>query len=161
MRASISLTAIAMLAATGATAASVKPAFKGANLAPMAKVTLATARATALKARPGTISDQQLEKERGGSGLRYSFDIKAGGRTYEVGIDARTGTVLENGARRPPGLTTRTAVKVAAQGNLRGGFRWRASRTPDPPDQTNREMGERRAMPARRMQRPARCRSSS
>jgi uncharacterized membrane protein YkoI len=31
-------------------------------------------------------------------GLRYSFDIKAGSHTYEVGVDAVTGKVLENGS---------------------------------------------------------------
>jgi uncharacterized membrane protein YkoI len=38
----------------------------------------------------------ELEKEMGGSGLRYSFDIKAKGVTYEVGVDAADGSVLEN-----------------------------------------------------------------
>lgn len=70
----------------------------GSELAPMAKVSLAQARATALKARGGTITDQELEKERGGTGLRYSFDIKSGAKTYEVGVDAKTGKVLENKA---------------------------------------------------------------
>ncbi|MDE1943662.1 MAG: PepSY domain-containing protein [Betaproteobacteria bacterium] len=100
MRKYLILTAIAMLTATGAAAHGVQH-FKGANLAPMAKVTLDTARSTALKARPGVITDQELEKERGGSGLRYSFDIKSNGKTYEVGVDARTGKVLENGAEGP------------------------------------------------------------
>ena len=45
-----------------------------------AKVTIDEARSIALKARPGTITDEELEKERGGSGLRYSFDIKSGRR---------------------------------------------------------------------------------
>ncbi|MEO5866046.1 MAG: PepSY domain-containing protein [Sphingomonas sp.] len=71
---------------------------KGARLAPQAKVTLATARTAALKVRPGVITDQELERESGGSGLRYSFDIKSARRTYEVGIDAKTGAVLENSA---------------------------------------------------------------
>lgn len=101
MRAFITITAIAVLAATGATSASAKQAFKGASLAPMAKVSLAAARVTALKARPGAITDQELEKESGGSGLRYSFDIKSHGKTFEVGVDARTGAVLENGAEGP------------------------------------------------------------
>jgi uncharacterized membrane protein YkoI len=74
------------------------PSFAGHELASSAKVGMAQARATALKARPGVITDQELEKEAGGSGLRYSFDIKSGGKTFEVGIDARTGAVLENGA---------------------------------------------------------------
>jgi hypothetical protein len=37
-----------------------------------------------------------LEKEKGGSGLRYSFDIKRGAVVHEVGVDAQTGAVLEN-----------------------------------------------------------------
>ena len=70
--------------------------YVGQELAGHAKVTMATARATALKAHPGRITDAELEKEGGGSGLRYSFDIKARGHTFEVGVDAMTGAVLEN-----------------------------------------------------------------
>lgn len=84
--------------AGAAIAAPVPAHFAGANLLPMAKVTLAQARTTALAARPGLITDQELEKERGGTGLRYSFDIKSKGKTFEVGVDAHTGKVLENGA---------------------------------------------------------------
>jgi uncharacterized membrane protein YkoI len=72
------------------------PAFTGHRLAHSAKVTLAQARTIGLKARPGEITDQELETEHGGSGLRYSFDIKNAGVTYEVGVDAKTGEVLEN-----------------------------------------------------------------
>jgi len=85
----VSLTATAAVAAT-------RSHFAGANLLPQAKITLAQARTTALAARPGQITDQELEKERGGTGLRYSFDIKSDGKTFEVGVDARTGKVLEN-----------------------------------------------------------------
>ena len=49
-----------------------------------------------LKAHPGKITDEELERETGGTGLRYSFDIKSGSSTQEVGVDARTGRVLEN-----------------------------------------------------------------
>jgi len=87
-------TAAAMVLIAGAAAAS--PTFKGHQFAGAATVTLAQARDTALKARPGAITDQELEKEKGGSGLRYSFDVKAGATTYEVGVDAKTGAVLEN-----------------------------------------------------------------
>ena len=76
--------------------ATVASAYTGEELAPQAKVKLERARAIALKARAGQITDQELEKEKGGSGLRYSFDIKNGKVTYEVGIDAVTGKVLEN-----------------------------------------------------------------
>jgi uncharacterized membrane protein YkoI len=61
-----------------------------------AKITLDQARAIALKAFPGAITDQELEKEKGGSGLRYSFAIKSGVVTHEVGVDAATGELLEN-----------------------------------------------------------------
>ena len=94
----IVLTAAISLGASGALAATLPAHFAGANLLPLAKVTLAQARTTALAARPGEITDQELEKERGGTGLRYSFDIKSKGKTFEVGVDARTGKVLENGA---------------------------------------------------------------
>jgi uncharacterized membrane protein YkoI len=65
-------------------------------LAAPAKISAAHARAIALKARPGKVTGSELEKEKGGSGLRYSFDIVRGGKTYEVGVDAMTGKVLEN-----------------------------------------------------------------
>ena len=74
---------------------------KGAPIDSQAKITLAQARSTALVARPGKITDQELENERGGTGLRYSFDIKGNGKTFEVGVDARTGKVLENKAEGP------------------------------------------------------------
>lgn len=88
--------ATAALVASGAQAASKH--MVGAELMPMAKVSLAAARAAALKAHPGKITDQELEKEGGGTGLRYSFDIMSRGKTYEVGVDAKTGSVLENKA---------------------------------------------------------------
>jgi len=71
-------------------------AYTGEELARLAKVSIAEARAIALKAHPGQITDEELEKEKGGSGLRYSFDIKNGTDTQEVGVDAETGAVLEN-----------------------------------------------------------------
>jgi uncharacterized membrane protein YkoI len=77
------------------------PTFDGHKLAGHATITLATARATALAARAGKITDQELEREHGGSGLRYSFDIKSGAKVYEVGVDAKTGKVLENAVEGP------------------------------------------------------------
>ena len=100
MRKLIVTGAAALLATTGAFAASPKH-FVGAELMPMAKVSLAQARHSALAAHPGVITDQELEKEAGGTGLRYSFDIKGKGKTFEVGIDARTGKLLENKAEGP------------------------------------------------------------
>ena len=76
-------------------------AYSGEKLAANAKVTIDQARSIALKAHPGTITDEELEKEKGGSGLRYSFDIKSGEHVYEVGVDAQTGDVLENSKEGP------------------------------------------------------------
>ncbi|HEV3153990.1 MAG TPA: PepSY domain-containing protein [Candidatus Baltobacteraceae bacterium] len=93
------------IAASAATAALVILTLGGALAAPAspyqkdAKITMAQARAIALRAMPGaTIADAELEKERGGSGLRYSFDVKYKGKTYEIGIDAKTGKILEKAA---------------------------------------------------------------
>ena len=76
-------------------------AYKGQTLARHAKISIEQARTIALKAHPGTISDQELEQEKGGSGYRYSFDVRDGGKTYEIGVDANTGAVLENAAEGP------------------------------------------------------------
>ena len=76
-------------------------AYTGQELSKQAKVSIAEARAIALKAHPGKITDEELEKEKGGTGLRYSFDIKRGGVTQEVGVDAQTGKILENQKEGP------------------------------------------------------------
>ncbi len=76
-------------------------AYTGEKLAKGAKVSIEQARAIALQARAGAITDEELEREKGGSGLRYSFDIKSDGAVYEVGVDAQTGTVLENKKEGP------------------------------------------------------------
>jgi uncharacterized membrane protein YkoI len=102
MRITLLLAAIPALAAAaagaGAATRGTHHVLKSASLSSAAHVNLATARASALAARPGRITDQELEKERGGSGLRYSFDIVDHGKTYEVGIDAKSGRILENKA---------------------------------------------------------------
>ena len=62
-----------------------------------AKISMSQARKTALHAFPGgKIIHEELEHEGGGSGLRYSFDMKKGSHGREVGVDAMTGKVLEN-----------------------------------------------------------------
>ena len=97
MRSSLYLTALVALVSASAPAG-VPKHFVGANLLPLAKVSLTQARKSALAVRSGIITDQELEKESGGTGLRYSFDIKNKGKTFEVGVDARTGKILENRA---------------------------------------------------------------
>jgi uncharacterized membrane protein YkoI len=85
-----------LLAASALAFCTVAMAYTGEELAKDAKIDIQAARGIALKVRPGRITDEELEKEKGGSGLRYSFDIKVGSKTYEVGVDAITGKLLEN-----------------------------------------------------------------
>jgi uncharacterized membrane protein YkoI len=80
------------LAATVFAASAATPALPGKQ----AKVRMPQAREIALKAYPGKIVKEELEQEKGGSGLRYSFDIANGKVTHEVGVDAVTGKLLEN-----------------------------------------------------------------
>jgi uncharacterized membrane protein YkoI len=87
-----------VIAAGAATTAA--SAYKGEKLAPQATISLDQAREIALQAYAGEVTDEELERERGGSGLRYSFDIKNGTVTHEVGVDAKTGQVLENKVER-------------------------------------------------------------
>jgi uncharacterized membrane protein YkoI len=75
--------------------------YTGEELANFATVNLADARTIALKTFPGKIKDEELEQEKGGSGLRYSFDIERGRVTHEIGVDAKTGKVLENSLEGP------------------------------------------------------------
>ncbi|MGA8005510.1 MAG: PepSY domain-containing protein [Burkholderiales bacterium] len=76
-------------------------AFDGEKYAREARISLDQAREIALKAHPGRIADQELEREQGGSGLRYSFDIMNGKARREVGVDAKSGKVLENAPEGP------------------------------------------------------------
>ena len=89
----ISTLSLSLLLAAGATTVHASPA---ANLGAQAKVSMHEARQIALKTYPGKVVKQELEQESGGSGLRYSFDIKSAKATHEVGVDATTGKVLEN-----------------------------------------------------------------
>jgi uncharacterized membrane protein YkoI len=91
------IVATAVVAGSAARADDAKAVpFIGDKYAKDAKITLDEARGIALKTYGGEIVAQELEKESGGSGLRYSFDIKNGRVTHEVGVDAKTGKVLEN-----------------------------------------------------------------
>ena len=69
-------------------------AYEGEKLAKDAKVTIAEARAIALKTQAGKITEEELEQENGS--LRYSFEIQVGKTSHEVSINAQTGKVLEN-----------------------------------------------------------------
>ena len=97
---STKLVAFALGAAVTASAAAAFaapiPNLTGQALLPQAKVSPAQARAVALRAVRGTIVAQELEREAGGSGLRYTFDLRTASGTREIGVDAKTGAVLEN-----------------------------------------------------------------
>lgn len=95
----ILLAAVAVSLIGGTAALAQAQTYSGSELAGQAHITIDQARTIALKAHPGKITDQELEKENGG--LRYSFDLKSGGKTFEVGVDALTGRVLENKAEGP------------------------------------------------------------
>jgi uncharacterized membrane protein YkoI len=77
-------------------------ALSGEQYLSQASVPLDQARTLALKTYPGTIVSEELEQEGGGSGLRYSFVISHNGAKHEVGIDAKTGKVLENSVEGEP-----------------------------------------------------------
>lgn len=58
------------------------------------KVTMAEAKAIALKRISGKVIDAELEREKGR--LQYAFDIKdSAGKVWDVEIDAMTGEVLQ------------------------------------------------------------------
>ena len=61
---------------------------------PAPKIPMAQAREMALKLAPGKIISSEYEKE--GGIWRYSFDIQQRGNVQEIGIDGRTGKVVEN-----------------------------------------------------------------
>jgi uncharacterized membrane protein YkoI len=70
--------------------------YPGEDLAGRAHVSLVQARAIAVRTVHGTIVSQELETESGGSGLRYTFVVKTAKGLREIGVDAKTGAVLEN-----------------------------------------------------------------
>ena len=71
--------------------------FTGKQFIKDATVSLQHAREIALKVVPGKIVDEELERGKGGSGLRYSFDILTAHARREVWVDAKTGQVLRQG----------------------------------------------------------------
>jgi uncharacterized membrane protein YkoI len=71
-------------------------AYTGQQLARDAKITIDQAHEIALHAHPGRITDEELEREDGGSGLRYTFSLDPDSSVQELGVDAVTGQVLEN-----------------------------------------------------------------
>ena len=101
------LATIALLAAAATTASAQGPGHHKkhetqAQLEKEAKMTMADARALALKTVPGaTIQAGEIERE--GGKLIYSFDMKTAGKTGidEVNINAMTGKLLSNKHETP------------------------------------------------------------
>ena len=81
-----------ILAVSAALVSGSGPAFAAQAAKP--RISMASARATALKLAPGKVISSEYEKE--GGIWRYSFDIQQRGNVQEIGIDARTGKVVEN-----------------------------------------------------------------
>ena len=90
MKSLVASCAVALLVLSGAAVAATSAE------AAKARVDMPHARAIALSAYLGKIIKEELEKERSGSGLRYSFDVSGSKGTREIGVDALTGKVLEN-----------------------------------------------------------------
>lgn len=84
------------LAGTAAASCPALAATHQANTSP--KISMSKARQIAKNVSSGQIMKEELEHEAGGSGLRYSFDMRAGKTWREVGVDAVTGKILENKA---------------------------------------------------------------
>jgi uncharacterized membrane protein YkoI len=72
----------------------VAPPALAAVHAPTPRISMAQARAKALRLAPGRIISSEYEKE--GGIWRYSFDIQQRGNVQEIGIDGRTGRIVEN-----------------------------------------------------------------
>jgi uncharacterized membrane protein YkoI len=83
------LSAIAAAAILSTTAFAAAP-----SKAPKPLISMARAKAMALHLAPGKIISSEYEKE--GGIWRYSFDIQQKNNVQEIGIDARTGKVVEN-----------------------------------------------------------------
>lgn len=88
----LAVSAVAPLLVAGA-------ALAGTPAAPPARLTMAQARAIAVKLAPGKITKQEYEKE--GNGWRYSFDILQGRRIQEIGVDANSDRIVENVFEKP------------------------------------------------------------
>jgi len=66
---------------------------------PHARLTMAQARAIALRAAPGKVISSEFERENGS--WRYSFDIQQRNNVQEIGVDPQTGKIIENKSEGP------------------------------------------------------------
>lgn len=91
------LTIFALSVSPMARAADGPGTYSGYELSKDAQVTMDEASTIALKVHPmGVITVRHLERLTGGTGLRYTFDIRAQAMMFQVGVDANTGDVIED-----------------------------------------------------------------
>ena len=95
---------LGLLAATASAAA-----YTDQRPAPQPTISMDEARGIALKAFSGIAGDAKLEHKKGGSSLRYSFDVRQhshedGTVWEEVDVDANTGKVVETKPEPGPHL---------------------------------------------------------
>ena len=69
---------------------------KGQELLKHARIAPEQARSIALKAHPGQVTDEALERAPDGSGYLYSFTIKSPSGVSQVAVDANSGKVPPN-----------------------------------------------------------------
>jgi uncharacterized membrane protein YkoI len=78
--------AFATLTMTGVAQAATHP--------PKAQLSMAQARAIALRMAPGKVTEAKFEGK--GAAGRYAFDIRQGKRIHEIGVAANSGKIVEN-----------------------------------------------------------------
>ncbi|CDO38332.1 PepSY domain-containing protein [Novosphingobium sp. KN65.2] len=70
-----------------------------AQAAPKPQVSKSQAQAIALRVAPGKIVKAEYERENGA--WRWSFDVRQGARIHEIGVDAKTGKIVEDSFETP------------------------------------------------------------
>ena len=72
---------------------------RGQELLKHARVSPEAARATALKAHPGQVTDEALERAPNGAGYLYSLTIKGPSGVAQVAVDANSGKIVPNAGK--------------------------------------------------------------
>ena len=70
-------------------------AYKGEKLSKAAKIPMEEARTIAVNRYPGDVTEEELKKAHGGSGLIYMFKIKDSVGVQLVSVDAKSGEILK------------------------------------------------------------------
>ena len=105
------IAALGLIGAAAVLLALAPPAFAytGQKLAGEAKISIEQARGIALKAHPGKITDEELEREPEAAGFAIPSTSSAAHVTQEVGVDAEDrARPRKHGRRAEPGLSHRT-----------------------------------------------------